>query len=111
MMKNKYGITIVKCCASCKFREINTKRICLKDGSKVKGRHCCELWKVSPLLRNAGKGGGKVKKKSYLSFYQEKWIRQREGIIAGDIMPKDMLSVEQIRQQFQELYGSIYVNI
>ena len=35
-----------------------------------------------------------------------------EFILAkGDETGKDMLSVEQIRQQFQELNGSIYVNI
>jgi hypothetical protein len=70
-VKNKFSITIKKCCASCKFKKVgdDTYRTCGKDGSKRKPYDLCfNGWEMSPGLDNAGKGGGHVKRKAYIDY-------------------------------------------
>ena len=64
---NRYGAGIVKCCASCTHKVIDTRsRICDCGGGIVKPSDLCTDWQVQKGLENAGKGGGKVKKRAYL---------------------------------------------
>lgn len=64
---NKYGAGIVKCCASCVHKVIDTKlRICDCGGGVVRPSDCCTDWQIQKGLENAGKGGGRVKKRAYL---------------------------------------------
>lgn len=63
---------IVKCCASCKFRESKGDekyRYCkLGKGKHVLSYLCGSSWEMDERLDNAGKGGGRVKKKAYIDF-------------------------------------------
>ena len=72
---NKYGIPVVKCCASCKHHlseGVERKRICKLSGKKHDLEYFCgSSWKMSEKLDNAGKGGGKVKKLAYLQHIIE----------------------------------------
>ena len=65
---------------------------------------------MSRRMQNAGMSGGLVKSWSYLCYCRERWIQQREAVIAGRIKADEMLSVADIRKVFAEEHGSIYIN-
>lgn len=71
-VKNKYGIAIVKCCASCIHHSgcrNDDYRTCLKDRREHHMEYLCkDGWEMTQSLENAGKGGGRVKKKAYIDF-------------------------------------------
>ena len=112
-MRNRNGIEIKKCCASCRFRQISSEkgRFCIKHQKKVKAGWLCEDWKMSPNLEHAGDAGGQVKCAKYLDYYRKRWVGQREAVIAGKMKPEDMLTAEQIRKEFEQEHGSIFINI
>ena len=62
-VKNTYGIKVKKCCASCRFKEIQDDgtRVCTKMQLIVAQRDKCKQWQMSEGLNNAGKSGGVVK--------------------------------------------------
>lgn len=101
--RNRFGIKIVKCCASCKHHAADGResiRICM-DG---RGEHhldylCDGGWEMAEGLDNVGKGGGCVKKKEYLYM-----IAQAS---AGGIMGREKL--EAIRDAYRRKYGSEYL--
>lgn len=95
--KNRFGCSIVKCCASCKHKQYdNNNRKCEIDGSAVRPDYLCsDRWEMSDKLDNAGKGGGKVKRREYLmSVLSDKSVG---------------LSLASIREDFEKVHGSIYV--
>ena len=111
-MRNRYGIEICRCCASCKYREVkNEGRMCSKAKAEVESWHLCRQWDVHPKLQNAGEGNGKVKSLVYLNYFRERYLQQIDEFVAGKILPTQRLSREEIRKEFSELYGSIYINI
>lgn len=112
-MRNRNGIEIKKCCASCRFRHINSEegRFCTKHKKKVKAGRLCEQWVMSIGLDHAGDAGGRVKCAKYLDYYRNRWIEQREAVIAGNMKPNDMLTAVQIRKEYNEQYGSEFINI
>ena len=65
-MKNRYGIEVKECCASCQHKE-NQKdgsRVCAKMQLLVEAKNCCRLWEMSEGLENAGlQTGGVVRLK------------------------------------------------
>lgn len=72
---NQYGISIVKCCASCKYKDQtrwNHLRSCRKGFGTNNMKFCCgEGWSMADGLENAGKGDGRIKKYDYLLFAAE----------------------------------------
>jgi hypothetical protein len=67
--RNKFGIEINICCASCQFKEFHKKtgkRICLVTEQPVDSKDICEDWHLSQGLENAGVGGGTVKSYEHL---------------------------------------------
>ena len=67
--KNKFGIEINICCASCQFKDFDNKlgeRICSITGAQVDSRAVCEDWHLRQGLENAGAGGGTVKSAEHL---------------------------------------------
>ena len=69
-VKNGYGIDIVVCCASCRFKmlEDGKKRKCKLAGTETYPSEHCSSWKMEEHLGNAGKGGGRVRKKAWLQY-------------------------------------------
>lgn len=65
---NNYGISIVKCCASCRFKSLFNEhyRTCDLDKGKVKPNGLCMSWQMQPKLDNAGRGGGHIRRGEYL---------------------------------------------
>lgn len=84
--KNKYNISIVMCCASCRHHMIkgdNDMRMCRKLHMEHAYDYLCDAWEMSENLECAGKGGGRVKKGSYLRYVlfnsvqnAEEWERE-----------------------------------
>ena len=66
--RNKFGIEINICCASCQFKGFDKKgeRICLLSDQQVDSNAVCEDWHLSQGLENAGAGGGTVKSYQHL---------------------------------------------
>ena len=66
--KNKFGIEINICCASCQYRGFDKqgKRICSLTEQQVDSNAVCEDWHLSQGLENAGAGGGTVKSAEHL---------------------------------------------
>ena len=93
---NKYGIAIVKCCASCRHKK-NLKCYRFFDAQQLQSTPCKE-WALNPNLDNAGKGNGKVKKIDYLRF-------------ALSCMEEKKCSwdLERIRNEYRRSSGNIYV--
>lgn len=70
-IKNKYGIKVVKCCASCIHNSgvaSGDTRICDAGEGIVRTNSYCQGWAMHPRYDIAGKGGGKVKKLAYLQY-------------------------------------------
>ena len=112
-MRNRNGIEIKKCCASCRFRQISSEkgRFCKKHKKTVKAGWLCKDWEMNPDLEHAGDSGGQVKCTKYLDYYRKRWLEQREAVITGNMKPEDMLTTEQIRKEYNEQYGSEFINI
>ena len=66
--RNKFGIEINICCASCQYRGFDKqgKRICSLTEQQVDSRAVCEDWHLRQGLENAGAGGGTVKSAEHL---------------------------------------------
>lgn len=61
-MKNKNGVEVKVCCASCIHRRVKEKgRFCRLDNSPVASGHSCISWRMDPRLQNAGNGNGVVR--------------------------------------------------
>ena len=110
--RNQHGIEVKKCCASCKHKDLTRlvlARYCSQHHEKVKPRECCEQWEMSEQMEAAGSGGGKVKKKAYLKYVIE--VREDESLADQLKIQIPHKSLEQIRQDFEEKNGSIYVTL
>ncbi len=109
-MKNKNGIEIKECCASCMHRDLTRlvlARYCLLLHKKVKPRECCGQWEMSEQMQAAGSSGGKVKKKAYLQYVMT--VRDDESLADQLKIQFPHKSLEQIRRDFEEKNGSIYI--
>lgn len=103
-IKNKYGILVVKCCASCVHHE-NGKRECVRLCMKGHGEHylnylCANDWEMRPELDNAGQGGGRVKRKAFL-------------MMLADAYSGGRISQERHRElveRWRSMYGSEYLS-
>ena len=94
--KNQYGVTIVKCCASCihKILSGNDKRDCKQGEKNVKPSYLCPLWQMNPKLEKAGKGGGRIKKKHWFTYFRD----------YGKGRP-----IEDITVEYEALFGSKFL--
>ena len=110
--RNQHGIEVKKCCASCKHKDLTRlvlARYCSQHHEKVKPRECCEQWEMSEQMEAAGSAGGKVKKKAYLQYVLE--VRADESLADQLGIKFPHKSIEQIRRDYEEKNGSIYVTL
>ena len=110
--RNQHGIEVKKCCASCKHKDLTRlvlARYCSQHHEKVKPRECCEQWEISEQMQAAGSGGGKVKKKAYLKYVLD--VREDESLADQLGIKFPHKSIGQIRKDFEEKNGSIYVTL
>ena len=110
--RNQHGIEVKECCASCKHKDLTRlvlARYCSQYHEKVKPRECCEQWEMSEQMEAAGSGGGKVKKKAYLKYVLD--VREDESLADQLGIKFPHKSIGQIRKDFEEKNGSIYVTL
>ena len=110
--ENGYGMSVRRCCASCMHKALTGKlkyRKCLKHLCLVKSHNVCRDWTMNMRSKQAGASEGKVKKREYQLFLLE--VRQREAAAAKQGNRVARLSIGEIRQQFEEEHGTIYMNI
>jgi len=100
---NDRGIVIKKCCASCIHMEPENefRRKCKIGEGSVRPSGLCSDWAMRENLRNAGKGDGKIKKKRYLKYVHD---------YVHPTPPAEPVSINTIRREYEEEYGSIYLN-
>ena len=109
-MRNQHGIEIRECCASCKHKDqmrLVLARYCSLHRKKVKPRGHCKQWEMSEQMQAAGSAGGKVKKKAYLQYVMS--VRDDESLADQLKIQFPHKSIEQIRRDFEEKNGSIFV--
>jgi len=96
-VRNQFGMKVKCCCASCAQRGFNPecKRICMLSHEKVSANGICKKWKLSSVMNRVGGSQGRVKKRVYFEFLLQS-------------LPDKL---ENIRKNFNERYGSEYVNI
>lgn len=71
---NVFGITIVKCCASCAnkmFTSNEKKRDCIFGEKNLPTSYLCKQWKMAKGLERAGKGNGRVRKPDWYRYLRE----------------------------------------
>ncbi len=107
-VRNRFGIRIKRCCASCAFKDFTravTERRCKEHAKNVKPCEVCECWKMSSLLQSVQFSDGQVKRREYqLYFLKVRSEELEKGV-------KKQKSIETIRAEFESQYGSIFINI
>ena len=109
---NQHGIVIAKCCASCNKRMISNGegRYCERSGEPVAGCQYCRKWRLHPKLQNVGKGDGRVKSSRYLKYYLERMIKLYNSLKACRVTIDKLPSIAEIREEYEQEHGSIYLN-
>ena len=106
-MRNHHGIEIRKCCASCQHKCMDTdgRRICGLMQIVVEQRFDCPKWEMAEGQQNAGRSGGKVKRREYLMFVFETRMQEQEAIAAGKMLPTEVATLDSLRKRFEEMTG------
>ena len=94
--RNKKGIKVKRCCASCKYKEIlgNGERICTVG---CESHETCRHWRMRDELRNAGNPFGVIKTKEYLHYVLD--IRYREKV-ENYSHRTEQRDIEEIRKEY-----------
>ena len=96
-----YGITIVMCCASCEHCKLDKRmRSCAKGEGAVPSSYLCPDWRLKTALEQVGRGGGDIKKASYLRFSL--------NCVSGEDEDTPPATISDIRREYMEKYGDIY---
>ena len=106
-MRNQHGIEIRKCCASCQHKCTDTdgRRICGLMQIVVEQKFDCPKWELTEGQQNAGRSGGKVKRREYLMFVFETRMQEQEAIEAGMMLPTEVATLDSLRKRFEEMTG------
>ena len=111
-MINKYGVKIIKWCASCDAKVITTTgtcRMCSLDHKEVKPYDGCNNWQLSEGLEEAGSAKGGVKRKAYFNYLQE--VRDREATARNLGLRITAKTLEEVRAEFEIDNNSIFINL
>lgn len=110
--KNKYGIKVSMCCASCHFKEstrLMTTRHCMKLNKEVTPLGVCEHWRMNKQLNQVGSTQGQIKRREYLMYLIYVRVKEQEMLDKGDkVVPKN---IAEIRKEYEKEHGSIYLNL
>ena len=96
--RNKRGIKVKRCCASCKNKEIDNygNRHCTKGFESCK---TCRSWRMRDELRKAGTPFGVIKSKEYLLYVLD--IRDREMNSSCFVNREALRDIEEIRKEYR----------
>lgn len=111
-VKNRYGVAISKCCASCLYKKMDgSNRLCTNGMGIVPPSWSCDNWQMAAHLNDVGRGSGSVKKCEYLQFYLDSvdadYEREAEALKRGEAYTRK--TVSEIREEFKEKHGTIYL--
>lgn len=114
LVKNRQGITIKACCASCEHESIvedflkrgvengNTERYCSKCNVRVKNCDCCSLWEMKMFWRTFKvKDTGRTKSKEHLDKWAETVLLYRDKIDKAK-ESGDWLLEKRLRDEYGE---------
>lgn len=96
--RNKRGIKVKRCCASCANKNIDEFGV----------RHCtlgyascdtCRHWRMREELRNAGTPFGVIKTKEYLHYVLD--IRNRELNSSCFVSRAELRDISEIRKEYK----------
>lgn len=110
MAVNEYYRRVKKCCASCQHKDINIfgVRHCLLTGRRIRAKKVCDCWIMSNQLAQLGMETGGIKCRAYQLHMMS--VRVEEAEMMGADTEVTQASVEEIRKDYEEQYGSIYIN-
>ena len=111
-IKNRYGITVVMCCASCKHKRLdNNMRLCTKGEGAVPPNYICPDWEISDTFNKPYKGDGRVKTQRYLQYALDRITEDDRQAVLASAAKKiyKRVSISQIRDDFEKEYGHIYI--
>lgn len=112
-VKNRYSISIKKCCASCAHCQPESEKLRVCDAGEgiVSPKSLCASWAMKPGLANAGKGGGKIIKLEYIDFMIKKQeqenIRLKKAKMAGE--REKPTPVEVFANEYEQKYGTRFI--
>ena len=95
--KNKRGIKVKRCCASCANKEIDEFGV----------RHCtlgyassdtCRHWRMREELRNAGTPFGVIKTREYLRHVRDIRLKEQENARMGEMV--EPTEIKEIRKEY-----------
>ena len=107
-----FHIHVRRCCASCAHKDLTravSSRYCSVHDKTVKPGDCCNMWRLSEQLKNAGNALGKVKRYDYLMYALNIRHSEAEKEELGEVFEPQ--SISDIRREFEQEHGSIYLNI
>lgn len=112
IIKNSNGVSIVKCCASCKHKKLdNRQRLCMAGEGLVPSDYLCPEWEMNPVYEKLGNGDGRIKNPMYLRYALDRTYEdERKALLAQEshkTFTRTPLVI--IRREFEELHGSIYM--
>ena len=95
--RNKRGIKVKRCCASCINKKIDDDGIrhCTKGYESCK---TCRHWRMSEALRNCGTPYGVIKNKAYLRYVLD--IRDRELNSSCYQYRGELRDIAEIRKEY-----------
>lgn len=115
--RNRAGIQIKKCCASCesrddKIRTKSEKRTCQLGQAEPNRILSCDKWKMRTKIMEMKVGGGRIKSDKYFKYLLS--IRHGE-IQSSEEHDKDstkplprIQSIAEIRKKYIRQHGSLY---
>ena len=106
-MRNSHGIHINICCASCqhKSHDYEGNRLCEPTQVMVPQDFHCPLWEAEKRFQNAGRSGGKVKRREYLQFVRDIQLQKQAAADEGQLQPEDLTTMADLRAQFEKETG------
>lgn len=103
-VKNRKGLDIVKCCASCQHKAIDGDiRMCMNGSGIVSKDYLCPAWQMSENLINAGsEEGGRTKRPEYIQWLLERREEERKKC-------QPPAPIGKLIEEYEEAYDSRYL--
>ena len=95
--RNKRGIKVKRCCASCANKEIDElgKRHCILGYASC---ITCRHWRMREELRNAGNPFGVIKTREYLRHVRDIRLKEQENARMGEMV--EPTEIKEIRKEY-----------
>ena len=115
--RNRAGIQIKKCCASCERREDNIrmpngKRTCILGQTEPERILKCDMWQMREKIMEMKVGDGRIKSDNYFAYLLSirlNEIRLMDEYDKDKTKPKPRAKpFKYIRDNYIKLHGSLY---